>query len=171
MKIARVMVTTDCNRDCDLCCNKNLPVKPRVVEELAELRDYDQVLLTGGEPMLYPRQLLDIVEKLKCWEPDHKVYVYSALASEWMGVVASKADGVHFTLHHPLTEMDLLRFYWFQDLLSFPWYQGKSFRLYIEPRIEEEVKIIPSRWSRVEMKPWLAECPLPENEELLILEE
>lgn len=170
MKIARVIVTWDCPRDCDLCCNKNLPAeaKPRRV---ADLKGYDQVLLTGGEPTLYPVRLLEIVRELRQQTPaeKQKVYLYTALYRPALGSLVEVTDGVHYSLHHPLHPADLEGFYRFQRLIGA--YPGKSFRLYIEPRIRQAIEIVPSRWEKVEVKPWLDFCPLPPDEELFYLQE
>ena len=73
--------------------------------------------------------------------------------------------------HHPARLPDLKGLWAFQRMISKPDFQGKSFRLYIEPRVKVRVEITPRLWSRIESKPFLAECPLPENETLFQLEE
>ncbi len=170
MRIARVLVTWDCLRDCDLCCNKNLPVELRSCR-LSDLRDYDQVLLTGGEPMLYPEKLQEIIRELRSRTPvtKQKIYLYTALYVPALEQLVNLVDGVHFTLHHPLRPGDLDGFRRFQNVIGR--YRGtyKTFRLYVEPRISDPVAIIPDRWARVEVKPWMMECPLPEGEELFYL--
>lgn len=172
MRIARVIVTWDCNRDCDFCVNKD----PKILAQvgtcgIADLKDYDQVILTGGEPLLYPKQLIAIIEQLREQTPAEKqqVILYSALHTPWMCRVVDRLDGVHFALHTPLKPVDLKGFEYFQEMISL--YEGsdKTFRLYIEPRITYPITIVPSRWDRVEVKPWLEECPLPEGEELFQL--
>lgn len=172
MKIARVITTWDCNRDCDLCCNKNLPVQPETCS-LEDLRDYDQVLLTGGEPMLYPEQLLETIKYLRSWRSDEwqKIYLYTALWTPALKEIVKHVDGIHFTLHHPVGPRDLEGLRHFQRLISKPEYAEKTFRLYIESRVKVRVEITPSLWERVEVKPWLDQCPLPENETLFQLEE
>lgn len=170
MKIARVVTTWRCHRDCDLCCNKKLLVEPRPCS-IADLTGYDQVLLTGGEPMLYPEQVVAVARELRLRTPpkQQRIYLYSALAHPAFPEVLKWIDGVHFTLHHPLMHFDLEGFKWFQGLLVSQAGLGKSFRLYVDPRIDRSVKIVPNRWARVEVKPWLDECPLPENEEFFEL--
>ena len=171
MRIARVVTTWDCDRDCDLCCNKNLPVEPRPCR-VPDLEGYDQVILTGGEPMLYPERLCEVVRELRARTPAarQKVYLYTARYAPTLEWLVWHLDGVHFTLHHPLRAPDLEGFYRFQHPIGRHAGSGKSFRLYVEPRITQAVAVFPSRWARVEVKPWLDFCPLPPNETLFVLE-
>ncbi len=170
-QIARVIMTWDCNRDCDLCCNKNLPVVPRTCTT-RDLRPFDQVLITGGEPSMFMVELLTLIDTLRIQRPEGQgVFVYTALWHDGLRQVARYVDGIHYTLHHPLKHNDLIGFKKFQEMIGDPEFENKSFRLYMEPRIHAPVPIIPSRWARVEVKPWLDACPLPEGEVLLQLKE
>jgi hypothetical protein len=172
LKTARVITTWDCNRNCDKCCNKNLPAEP-IPCTLRDLPGFDGVVLTGGEPLLYPEKLLDIVRALRTarWidKSDQKIFLYTALWTPHLWDLVGKLDGIHYTLHYPASDSDLIGFEHFQNLLRE--YQGseKSFRLYLEPRITEPILLYPNLWSRVEVKPWLDFCPLPENETLFVL--
>jgi hypothetical protein len=164
-------MTWDCPRDCDFCVNKNLPVEPKLcrVEDLA---GYDQVLLTGGEPMLYPIRVLDTVRRLRRQTPTEaqKIFLYTAFFTPALSGLIEFVDGVHCALHHPLSSADLRGFYGFQRLIGIRYAGlGKTFRLYIEPRIRCAVEIVPCRWERVEVKPWLKDCPMPPDEELFEL--
>jgi len=168
MRIARVIVTWKCDKDCDLCCNKNLPVQPQPCT-IEDLQGYDQVLITGGEPMLYPARLEEIIKKLRAQAPENKVYLYSALYRPAMHHIVKLVDGIHYTLHHPFRQVDLDKFNRFHTMID--QYRDKSFRLYIDPRIDWVIPIRPDQWSRVEVKPWMDACPLPEGEVLLELKE
>jgi pyruvate-formate lyase-activating enzyme len=169
-QIARVIMTWDCNRDCDLCCNKNLPVQP-VTCTVKDLAPFDQVLITGGEPSMYMQKLVDLIETLREQRPmGQEVYLYTALWHPGLKWAARYLDGIHYTLHHPLRHNDLLGFKKFQEMIGDPAFDDKSCRLFMEPRVRCPVPVIPSRWSRVEVKPWLDACPLPDGEVLLQLE-
>lgn len=58
-KTARVIVTLKCNRNCPGCCNMNLP-EYREVHTDEELLDYEEIVITGGEPMLIPGKVLEL---------------------------------------------------------------------------------------------------------------
>ena len=169
MRIARTIMTFDCQRDCDLCCNKYAPMQRLMTpSSLEDLKAYDQVLITGGEPMLYPRKAVELAKALREQNPMQTIYLYTALYSPYMEKILPYIDGVHFTIHYPTTRADLLGFYKFQDLIE-GW--NKSFRLYLEPRVNHPIAVVPSRWTRVEVKPWLQEheMKLPKGEVLLVL--
>jgi len=170
MKIARVIMTWDCPRNCDMCCNKNLPVEPRPCT-LADLADYDQVLLTGGEPTLYPEKLLDNIMTLRAQSREQKIYLYTAQFLPAMHGFVPLLDGIQYSLHHPVTPTELLDFADFQFLIGK--YRGteRTFRLYVDNRITESVLVEPHNWSRVGFTPWREPSPLPEGEELFVLEE
>lgn len=172
MRIARVITTWNCPRDCDLCCNKDPGTAAQVKDcRIADLANYDQVLLTGGEPTLYPAQLFEIVRELRSQTPaeKQKIYLYTAQFIPALQDLVPVIDGVHFTLHHPARLTDLHGFQRFQRLIRGYVGSDKSFRLYLEPRIAIPIEIIPSYWTRVEVSPWRADCPLPPNEELFQL--
>lgn len=172
MKIARVITTWACPRDCDNCCNKD----PGIVEQakpcsVADLQaEYDQVILTGGEPMLHPVRILNIIKQLRRQTHPNvqKIFLYTAMFTPALHGLVPRLDGVHFTLHYPLRRGDVWGFYRFQNLAQHAGPE-KSFRLYIEPRITKPISIIPSAWARVKVKPWLDQYPLPPNEELFQL--
>ena len=173
MKIARLIVTWACRRDCDNCCNKMPGLRESAKPcSVADLKDYDQVLITGGEPMLYPAQVLKLIRQLRSQRTaaEQKVFLYTALYTPELRQLVPELDGVHFTLHYPLKRGDVQGFYMFQDHIGYL-DKGKSFRLYIEPRITKSITIVPNVWSRLEVKPWLTECSLPDGETLLKLRE
>lgn len=170
MKIARVILNWDCNRNCDHCCNKALTAQPESCW-VSDLADYDEVLITGGEPMLHPEDVADLVESLRMQAEElgkpQKIYLYTALFSPWLFDLAAMVDGIHFTLHHPLTQTDWDGFNRFQRVIGKHQDSGKSFRLYIDSRVRVPISILPKFWSRVEIKAWQQDCPLPPNEVLL----
>lgn len=169
MKIARFIVTFNCNRHCDNCCNTHESVMSKAVhvQSIWELAEFDRILITGGEPMLYPNQTANMAMILKGLGKE--VFMYTAMYRPEMIKLMPVLDGIHFTLHHPIQFEDLTGFYNFQHLIL-DW--AGSYRLYIDNRIDLPVEIAPNRWKRVEVKPWLSEseCPLPPDETLVILD-
>lgn len=167
---ARVLVTQNCPRSCPNCCN-NYPSLKKLMKpcKLEDLLKYDEIMITGGEPMLEPHRVFTVLEYLiRNNTKNPKLYLYTALYTPKLKDILQFMEGVHFTLHAPVTEEDMLGFEAFQELIKdFP---GTA-RLYIEQGVEYPVRIIPNRWHRVEVKRWLkdGECPLPEDD-LLVLE-
>ena len=181
MKIARVIITTHCLRDCPYCCNKYRSIIDNAitlhnVDQLDSL-GFDRILITGGEPMLVPNRVIAIAQHFN--KLGKEVFLYTAMYRGELHTIVKLVKGIHFTLHYPLRDMhsvepwaydDLDGFYRFQQMIS--GWMG-SYRLYINPEIQSTISIIPSLWSRVEVKPWIqeADCHLPPNEELFILKE
>jgi hypothetical protein len=103
--------------------------------------------------------------------PDRTIFLYTAQYIKRMEEVIHIVDGIHFTIHYPLLVDDLEGFYLFQKELQRWICKGRSFRLYIDSRISTPISITPAVWSRVEIKPWELEPPLPKGEKLFILNE
>jgi organic radical activating enzyme len=182
-KTARVIITFDCERSCDYCCNKykSLMDKGIHIDDIVPLFNYDEICITGGEPMLYPERTLTIIKRLKQYvKQTTKIYLYTAkyVNNSNSRYIRCLVNGIHFTLHKTSTKEDVKDFEKFQDDILLHeqlsiMYGMKSFRLFIHPRMSYPVKIYPFIWKRVEIKPWLEEgnCPLPKNETLYILNE
>jgi len=70
---ARVLITQDCNRNCPNCCAEYSTIMstmcPCKVEDMA---NYDELLITGGEPMLYPEKVMAFIKKSKEVKSRHK---------------------------------------------------------------------------------------------------
>ncbi len=178
MKIARVIITFKCLRKCAGCCNtyKSIMSVAKLLDDITTLKDYDIVMITGGEPMLMPDRVIDLSKQLrsvsKC-----KIYLYTAYHKKLEDLVSvlHYVDGIQYSLHAEATPYDIDDFHSFQNSIS--GYINKSFRLFIDNRIIHFVKILPMLWKRVEIKHWLTEEELlnkqtnglPAGEELFIL--
>lgn len=169
-RTARLLVTLRCARQCEGCCNKypSLMKQARVLA-LNELADYAAVCVTGGEPMLDPYGTLYVVKKLKEQDPRRPVYLYTAFYRPELSLLLDVVDGVHFSVHAEATPNEVLDIGRMQVLAAS--YPHVSFRLFVDRRVAHPFGIVPSRWARVEVKPWLPEgqCPLPAHEDLVIL--
>lgn len=178
-KIARVIITRRCQRNCSGCCNTYSHIMQNAVsiDNISALKGYSIICITGGEPLLEPDLTLGVVAKIRRQNPNSLVYLYSALYTERMYDVVDAVDGIHYSLHKEACAADMYDFQQFQKLVAWKGY-GKSFRLYIDPKVRYPVKIRPWLWKRVEIKPWLTEEELiaiqpnglPKGETLFILE-
>lgn len=170
MKKARLIVTYECEKNCAGCCNKDWKGKPPTpLRNIKQLVGYDEVLITGGEPLLFPQHILELVYKLRHEVLSNaKIYIYTA-AVERPATIARSIniiDGVCLTIH---TQKDAnvfgKYFYWGGacGLL------GKSMRL----NIFKGVEIAPyylNGWQVKRDLEWTKDCPLPADEELFVLE-
>ena len=168
---ARVLITRECNRRCPNCCSDYNTVMSgmKQIDSIADLKDYEVIMLTGGEPMLFPDRVRVYAEALKAQNPNVTIYLYTALYREELKEIINVIDGIHYTLHIYANELDNAGFVKFQELAKL--YPDKSFRAYIDPAVQIPVTIYPWIYKRLEVKPWILEgdCPLPEGEDLLHL--
>lgn len=184
MKTARIIVTRDCPRKCSYCCSnsENLTknhagrVSIEAMLNFSADTNYDAFVITGGEPMLYHHRVVDLVGRLRNYNPAAKFYLHTAWWIEGGGgLVALAFDGVNYTLHAHSTVDDEKRFQWATDCLSGS--PCNTNRLIIHPAsgVLDEFwlgDVNRTVWPRIEiMNPMPSEdCPIPENEDLYILE-
>jgi MoaA/NifB/PqqE/SkfB family radical SAM enzyme len=169
---ARLLITEECERNCPYCCNQyeSIMSKMQTIHGLGELQGYDEVMITGGEPMLDPERTLMIAAELKIRDPERPVYLYTALFDPAIEKILDVVDGVHYTVHENASGADVLGLSAFHGMIM---NRRGSYRLFIHPDSGISITLATWVWSRIEMKPWLTEdgCCLPEGEELLLLEE
>jgi organic radical activating enzyme len=77
---ARVVITDECNKDCDFCCMKdeNIHDSFKVVAPMYVANaQYDTVMITGGEPMLCLDKVIMFSSLIKYRNENTKIYVYT----------------------------------------------------------------------------------------------
>lgn len=108
MKSLRLLLTLDCNRACEYCCNKLPETQKRIT--LARLDDidfrrYGDVCITGGEPLLVADLLSDAVLRVP---RGRRVFIYTNgtnLTAEWLNLFETwNVTGVNVGLHGRLVE-------------------------------------------------------------------
>ena len=167
MNILRLLLFEECNRQCSGCCNKdfdlpNLPV-------CTDYKGYDQIILTGGEPMLHPDLVLQTIRAIRKEEPKAKIYVYTAMVEGIRKAldVLREADGVTVTLHN---QDDVIPFLVFSEMVAVTGlHEGRSLRV----NVFENVNLsndIPEGWKAKLDIQWIKNCPLPKGEMLMRLE-
>lgn len=172
-KTARVIVTFGCNRKCPGCCNSKLP-EYRTVHTDEELMKYQEIVITGGEPMLIPGKVLEFINRI--WDKGYrgKMYMYSSF---WNGKGISKEilkelDGLTFTLHAECTDEDIIAL---KNLSNCGILQNKDFgsRLIIDKMVYDRYDLSNvnfSRWSVIRKSEWKETCSPTPNEDLLVYE-
>lgn len=100
MKKLKWIFTTKCPRSCQGCCNRDWDIEHLPIE--TDFAQYDEILITGGEPMLFVDDLLNTIQALRKLSKA-KIYVYTALITYIPAVleVLEAADGITITLHEP----------------------------------------------------------------------
>lgn len=172
-KTARVIVTFGCNRKCPGCCNSQLP-EHRTIHSDEELMKYQEIVITGGEPMLIPGKVLEFINRM--WDKGYrgKMYLYTSL---WNGKGISKEilkelDGLTFTLHAECTDADIIAL---KNLSNSGILQNKDFgsRLIIDKRVYDRYDLSNinfSRWDIIRKLEWKEKCSPASNEDLLVYE-
>ncbi len=76
----RVVLTDKCNLDCSFCCMKEKETyysfKNQTALWIAKQR-YDEIGITGGEPLVEPEKLIQFICLLKYFNREAKVYLYT----------------------------------------------------------------------------------------------
>ena len=153
----RILFTPDCNRRCKGCCNRNWTGEPPVEMSVEQIRAYDEIYITGGEPMLYPKELLEFIKGVRT--DTNKVFLYTAKPfpkADFLNIV-KHLDGVTLTLHSYADRkafMDAM-----YHITPFP---KKSMRLNAF-----KGQVMPFRngsgWKYRQMT-WITDAPLPDGE-------
>jgi hypothetical protein len=168
---ARMIITARCNRSCPGCCNDSINYSglPHI-DDIKQLLVYDSLVITGGEPMLFPYLVHEIARKLRLLEWQGKIYLQTAYAPPEL-VYAYKRivpliNGITFTLHEEFYEEDLKGYSFLGNLEG----DNMTVRLNVDDRIPSKVYDKISVRDGVEIRPmsWKEDCPLPDNEVLVI---
>lgn len=168
MKKLRLLFTPNCNRRCEGCCNKDWEL-----DELPEAEhfDYDEILITGGEPLLYPEKLIGFLKALNVVS-DAKLILYTAMTVHRRKLplfdVMPYLDGVTITLHEQ-NDVDNLKSLLYNiegldPLFETNPFENKSLRLNVFKGIDISGLDL-SDWEVKDNMEWIKDCPLPENEE------
>lgn len=159
----RLLLTRACNRDCAGCCNKEWDLDAvKVVERYDQ---YDLIMLTGGEPALFPELVYQTVRKIR-QQTGAPIIMYTAApkqAFDIMGIL----DGLTLTLHD---QTDVYPFRQMNSRLGMWNHKREHMRLNIFRSVDIG-RTDTSRWMVSANRVWDADCPLPEGEEFRRLED
>ena len=97
-KKLRLLLFSKCNRRCVGCCNQQWDLEALPVCDT--YTGYDEVMLTGGEPMLDPQLVIQTAREIRL-EHDGPIWVYTAKIDNPISVygVLLEVDGMCVTLH------------------------------------------------------------------------
>lgn len=166
-RAARVIVTYQCNRICPGCCNSKLFNVPKI-SNISELKEYEEVVLTGGEPMLFPGDLLKLIKRLKRQNIAQKIFLYTAcLVADEYPKILNRIDGITVTLHANATDDDIRNLKYMSEKL---YGEDLDMRLFIDERVYEKYdlsNICMKTWTVVRKLKWKDKCDPAEHEDLL----
>ena len=159
MKKLRLLLFDECHRACVGCCNKDWDLDKLPI--CYDYTPYDEIILTGGEPLLYPIIIEELVPYLrKVINPNTKIYLYTAYIENTAIVrnIITLIDGICITLHE---QKDVEPFRILVSSSSFP---GKSLRLNVFRGVHLGDDINTAGWKVKDNIEWIKDCPLPEDE-------
>lgn len=154
----RMLLFEECERSCEGCCNKDWNLKE--LPTVYSYEKYEEIMLTGGEPMLEPDFVKDVVEDIRKIS-SASVYMYTAKVTDIEASVRvlDKLDGMTVTLHEQSDVAPFLEFIRAVNLYE----KEKSLRVNIFKGIEVE-KADLRKWVVKKDIEWIKNCPLPEDE-------
>ena len=160
MRKLRLLITEECNRNCPGCCNKDWDLSTLPIE--TDFTGYDEILITGGEPMLEPQRVMDVATAIRIIAPYTKIYMYTAKTEPVYDILEAMLvlDGITVTLH---VQHDVQALAGLDHLLAMePDLAYKSLRL----NVFNDITLckLQSPWVVKRDMVWIPNCPLPENE-------
>lgn len=170
----RLLVTTECPNKCPLCCNNQFNF-----DELKRVRDfdYDEIIITGGEPLLFSNKVMELCEAIKTINPllyteesIPKIYVYTAMPSySKFRNIMKAVDGIVLTPH---SKEDVDKFVTLNSILidHFVFRKRQKEKLSLRLNLFKNIKdMLPynidlSLWKVKDME-WIEDCPVPQGED------
>jgi molybdenum cofactor biosynthesis enzyme MoaA len=116
MKNLRLLVTTYCPKNCEMCCNKDQDLASLPVVD--NFDNYNEIIITGGEPLTEEAfdKTVSLVKYLQDWYDSKRVIIYTADAfGLYRFLTKNKVDGVTFSIH---SNEDLDKFYQLNSLIN-----------------------------------------------------
>ena len=151
----RLLVTPDCQRSCAGCCNKDWDLD--ALPHVTSFKDYEMILLTGGEPLMHPH-INKIISRIRR-QTQAPIILYTSMADRVLWVF-NAVDGITFTLHE---QADIPDFKWLNDRIGV-YSPVKSLRLNVFKGVDIS-EIDTQHWIVKDNIEWIKDCPLPADEE------
>jgi MoaA/NifB/PqqE/SkfB family radical SAM enzyme len=173
MNKVRLIFTEDCYRNCSGCCNKQYDFTQYPTFELDTIFT-KELIITGGEPMLYPNEVYAFIKHVRQLGYKHKIYMYTACVAGgvldknytyYSKMLNNGLDGITLTLH---TQSDVADFRALNHMLMAKEHYGYSFRLNVFKGVELD-KVPYPLWTIKRDMVWIENCPLPKDEVLMVL--
>lgn len=159
----RLLLWDDCLRKCKGCCNKEWDLNSLPI--CTSFEGFEEIILTGGEPMLYPQTILEVIDIIRR-KTKTPIYLYTSDVSniEMTLKILSRIEGITLTLH---TQRDSFSLYPLnKSLLAIKCFDeafNKSLRLNVFKGIWLN-KTNLSLWKIKDNMVWIKKCPLPKDE-------
>lgn len=161
MKKLRLLMTDQCSRACAGCCNKDWNLKALPVCE--DLTGWNEVIMTGGEPMLVPKRIIDTALAIP---HGTRILVYTAKIDNptaTLGVL-SMVHGMTITLHDQADVPAFIDLNNLMDKWFMYWMDFRTLRLNVFKGVELPSDLHLGRWAVKRDIEWIPNCPLPRGE-------
>lgn len=164
MRKLRLILFKHCNRRCKGCCNKDWDIDSLPV--CTDFTGYDQIMLTGGEPMLNPGLVANTVTRIWQQGVTAPIYMYTAKTDDKAVLLKCLTflEGITVTLH---TQKDVKPFLEFETERVRIQATG-SLRLNIFKGVKLPLVNL-TDWVVKDNIVWIKNCPLPPDEVLMRL--
>jgi hypothetical protein len=160
----RLLLFEECDRSCAGCCNLGFALEALDVCE--DWDGYDEIILTGGEPMLRPDYVKGVIDAIRV-QVDTPIYMYTAKTSNPLAVleILEMIQGITVTLHE---QADVGDFCWLLACIKRADVRDKSLRLNVFSGVDVKGLDL-SGWKVKDNIEWIPDCPLPEDERFMRL--
>lgn len=169
-KKLRLLFTPECNRSCRGCCNKDWDLNALPI--CHDYSGYEEIIITGGEPLLYVEKLVNLLHTIKEANPTARLILYTA-KTDHVDIILDLAryflHGITITLH---TIQDIPNFVVLNHVLESYMYDGtlkdKTLRLNVFKQVRFRAHGLKAekltKWQIKDNLEWMKDCPLPEDE-------
>lgn len=163
MKKLRLLLFKEWLKDCEGCCNKNWDLDSLPIA--GSFKGYDEIMLTGGEPMLKPTLVFETIRRIRDENQHAKIYLYTSYLTSQLILFCARnyIQGVVITLHDQSEVEDFMFFD--IGLSQITYHSHQSLRLNIFDNVSVPNVKLKCNWKIKKNIRWIKNCPLPENEE------
>ena len=160
----RLLLFEECDRSCAGCCNRQWALES--LPGCAEWDGYEEIILTGGEPMLRPDYVKGVIDAIRV-QVDTPIYMYTAKTSNPLAVleILEMIQGITVTLHE---QTDVGNFCWLLACIKRADVRDKSLRLNVFSGVNVNGFDL-SGWKVKDNIEWIPDCPLPKDEQFMRL--
>lgn len=171
-KTARILITTKCNRNCPGCANEKFikSDEMHIMEHLTEIVKYNEIIITGGEPMLQPNKVANMIWDIR-YISKAPIFMYSStvdLKVARHNSILRLLDGLTYTVHYESTMKDIMMLQYLSTKLKNFAPKLKT-RLLLDSRLPQKYELLNIDFGAWDIVKWLewkqdGDCPLPEHE-------
>jgi len=169
MKSCRLIFTEICNRNCLGCCNKQFDMSEFESWKWKDVSQFNQVMVTGGEPMLFPHEVLAFGRRYRELDqyPGTQLILYTAFVKDlpMVNQILNLYNGMTLTLHD---QGDVAGF----ERLNSRLLHNGPYNLSLRLNVFKGVRLTDRPYPLWQIKSdivWLDSCPIPENEVIRVL--